>query len=341
MTKILIIKLRAIGDVVLSTIVLENLRKAFLHAEIHFLTEAASKDVVFGSPLLDKVIVLDRKKTFRLKWLSSLRFLSDIRKTHYDLVFDFFGNPRSALIAWLSGAPKRIGYDYRIRKWAYNIVVRSRADQLHEADWHLDALSVAGIPVVSKKLNFAIGPGDDEFAQKFWQQAGLEGHATIALNFSGGWPAKRWPVERFAELAGRLVEKYRTRIILLWGPGEKPDAENLAAKSSVPVILIPQSNLKQMAAILKKIELLVSTDSGPMHIAAAVGKPCIGIFGPTNHRLQGPYGDIHNVVIKSGLECLGCNRLDCDHVSCMLSLTVDDVMAGVGQCVKKNHLFNK
>lgn len=330
---ILIIKLRAIGDVVLSTIVIDNLRRAFPDAAIDFLTEAAARDVVSGHAQLDSIMILERtaiaRMTLRDQLRANLAFLKRIRSRKYDLVFDFFGNPRSALITRWSGAAWRVGYDYRMRRRAYNIVVPSRADQVHEAEWHLDALAHLGIPVVSRRLSLAGSGAAEERAQAFWREAELEGKRVVALNFSGGWPAKRWPLERFAGLADRLAGRYQARILVVWGPGELPQAQQLAAMAAVPVTLIPETNLKELAALLGRIDLLVSTDSGPMHIAAAMGTPCVALFGPTNPRLQGPFGSNHQIITNSGLDCLGCNRTTCDHISCMNGLTVEAVFTGV------------
>lgn len=129
-----------------------------------------------------------------------------------------------------------------------------------------------------------------------------------------------------------MSELYRARILLIWGPGEKETALKIQELATRPTVLIPETNLKQLAAILQKIDLLVTTDSGPMHIAAAVGTPCVALFGPTNARLQGPYGDQHLIVKSSSLDCLGCDRLDCDHIACMDDITVKDVL----QVVRKS-----
>ncbi|HPG38467.1 MAG TPA: glycosyltransferase family 9 protein [bacterium] len=341
--RILIIKLRAIGDVVLSTIVIKNLRSAFPNASIDFLTEDFCNQVVDGNPHINQVLVLYRKKNRSLpwyrRWQNDVRFLLHVKRQHYDLVFDFFGNPRSAFLTFISGARQRVGYDYRIRQLAYTTVVTSRAKEVHEAPWHLDALQAVGIPVISRELDVHINNNDQLFAAQFLEREQLTGQRLAAVNFSGGWPAKKWPLGNFAILAERITEQYQAKILVLWGPGEKPEAEELQKMCRVPLILIPETSLKQLGAILTKIQLLVTTDSGPMHLAAAVSTPCVALFGPTNYRLQGPFGACHEVVAKTDLDCLGCNRLDCDHNSCMQALTVDMVFSAVTRCVARNNLF--
>ncbi|MBD3387167.1 lipopolysaccharide heptosyltransferase II [candidate division KSB1 bacterium] len=329
MKKILIIKLRAIGDVVLSTIVLRNLRAAYPDATIDFLTEKFCAGIVKNHPLLNNVIAFDKKYAFLdddVNCFKSLTFLNNMRKQNYDLVFDFFGNPRSALITFFSNARHRVGYDFRMRKWTYNHTIVSRADQIHEAEWHLDALKEMNIPIVSKNLSVAVTERDHRFADDFWQRYQAGQKKVIALNFSGGWPSKRWPLNRFMVLARRLVEKHACEILIVWGPGEKKEAQLLQDQISVGTTILPETNLKELAAILSRADLMITTDSGPMHIAAAMQTPCVALFGPTNPHLQGPYGKNHKIIVARGLPCLRCNRLTCDHNSCMKLISVDDVL---------------
>ena len=343
--KILVIKLRAIGDVVMSSVVIPNIRAAYPDAQIDFLTQDFCRDAMSGHELLNELVVFERKAQaglpFYRQWMMDFAFLKRIHRQRYDLVFDFFGNPRTAMISLFSHAPRRVGYDYRLRRYAYTVQVRSRADELHEVDWHLDALEAVGIPVVSRSLSFPLTDSAHCFAKDFFRCSGLDTKPVFGLNFSGGWPAKQWPLKKFSALAGELVSAFGVHVCIIWGPGELEQAERCAAASPVPVTLIPETDLKQLGAILSRLTLLVSTDSGPMHIAAALQVPCVGIFGPTHPDRQGPYGDQHVVVQKKDLDCLGCNRRDCDHRSCMHNLTVADVMTGVQDCVDKNRFFFK
>ena len=336
--KILLIKLRAIGDVVLSTIVLENLRAAYPSARIDFLTEDFCKEVVLGNPILNQVIVYEKKAIAALPALKRMRedihFLNNIRNQEYDLVIDFFGNPRSAIMTWLSRAKQRIGYDYRIRRFAYTKVVKSRANQVHEAEWHLDAIEAIDVPIISKKLNFEVGRGSKMFAQTFWDENKLNGKTPVfAINFSAGWATKRWPLEHWAKVADHLVTKHKGQVILLWGPGEKEDALKLRKMIGSRTILLPETNLKQLAAILDKVDYMVTTDSGPMHIAAAMDTPCAAIFGPTNPELQGPYGNGHKIIRNNKLNCLACDLTSCSHTACLNDLTTSTVFEEVDEYI--------
>jgi ADP-heptose:LPS heptosyltransferase len=163
----------------------------------------------------------------------------------------------------------------------------------------------------------------------------LAGCFVVAINAGGGWYTKRWGIPRFAALADRIAESYNAKIILCWGPGEKEGAEQLKSSMRHQASLIPPSTLKQLAAILQRVNVMVTNDSGPMHMAAVVGTPVLAVFGPTNPRFQGPVGDSSVVVRNETLDCLGCNLTACPiGLPCMEKLEVDDVMRGFDRLMK-------
>jgi len=338
--KILVIKLRAIGDVVLSTAVLPSLKKFYRDAKIHFMVESSGKEVLENNPYLDRIVVLPLKEWGKLSavkaWLSGFRFLKTIRKEKYDLVFDLFGNPRSAFITWITGAPLRVGFSFRGRKYAYNKRVMPRGGEVHEVEFNLDALRALNVPIVDFSPIFPLLKQEIDFIDKWIKENGLEKSFLVGLNPWGSWQAKRWGLEKFAALADKLVETYQAKVVVLWGPGEYRHAEKVKALAHYPVLIAPQTSLKQLGALLFRCQLVVANDSGPMHISAAVGTKTVGIFGPTQWQLQGPYGRGHGVAYKKGLTCLGCNRLSCEKMTCMKDLSVDEVMEVIKQVVGKD-----
>lgn len=335
--KILIIKLRAIGDVLLSTPVIENLRRAYNSSRIDFLVERDAEDVVKGNPYVDRVIVLDRKRMSSLG--ESLNFMKGLREGRYDLTIDLFGNPRSALLTLCTGAKLRVGYNFRGRRYAYNLRVEPRGDRVHEVQFNLDALRKIGVPVLTDNPLFPLDDVSKRFARDFFKSQGLEDGFVIGVSPSGGWSAKRWPLEYFAELADQLVKTYGAKILLFWGPGELIRVQRLQSFMTERSWIIPKTTLKQLGALLWRCDLVISNDSGPMHIAAALGTPTTGIFGPTNPQLQGPYGEKHEVVAKEGLLCLGCNKLTCKTSDCMNLLGPGEVFQVVRRCIEKNSLL--
>ncbi len=327
--KILLIQLRTVGDVVMSTALLTNLRRAFPDAGIHYLTETACMPAVAGNPWLDRVIELPRVAWSRMPFLRSLRkslgFLFYLRRQRYTMVFDLFGNLRSAILTLATGSPARIGYAFRVRKYAYTRRVTPQNDA-HEVEFKLDSLRAAGIPVTDKRLFFPVG--DEEWRRMdTWLDAHLpRREGLIGLHIWGSWPAKRWEMHKWPELADRLAKATRASILLLWGPGEKKYAEQVARTMKIPGVLIPDTTLKELGALLSRCDLVIANDSGPMHISAAVGTPTVGIYGPTKWAVQGPFGEAHGVACVRDLACLGCNRLTCEDQRCMKELSVNDVM---------------
>ncbi len=330
--RILIIKLRAIGDVILATPVIENLRRAFPEAQIDFLTEKPSAPLLKHHPDLDEVVVFERGYVDSLSgfsWLrENARFFRELHQRDYDLVFDLFGNPRSAQFTWATRARYRIGFAFRGRKYAYNYRITPRGDRVHEVQFNLDALQAIGVPVHTQELRVQLSDIEEAFADRYWQESGLADELVIGLNGSGGWYTKRWPLQKFAALGDRLVEQLQCRIMLFWGPGELQDAQEIARLMRHEPIMAPQTDLLELAALLKRLHLLVSNDSGPMHLAAAVGTPVVGLFGPTRPELQGPWGEGHHVVQLEGLPCLGCNKTTCEiqTLDCMTKLEVEPVL---------------
>jgi heptosyltransferase III len=319
--RILVIKLRAIGDVVLSTVVIRNLRLAFPAAEIQYLTERASHDIVRSNPDLNGALVYDRKS------MSGLDLIRLVRRGSFDLVLDLFGNPRTALVTRLSGARYRVGYRFRGRTYAYSIVVEPRGDRVHNTQFNLDALERLRIPIVDRSLQFVPAKDDEERMESYLRKVVPDGRPIVCLNPSGGWYTKRWGLERFAEVGDRLARENGAAILLTWGPGEEADVHKVASMMHAGAVIPPKTTLPELAALLKRCTLMITNDSGPMHIATAVGTRVIGLYGPTNPLLQGPYGEQHAVVRKEGLPCLGCNQTSCSiGLPCMLDLDVAPVL---------------
>ncbi len=325
--KILIIKPGAIGDVLLSTPVIENLRLNFPYAEINYLTQSFCKDVLTDNPYLTRVLTYDLKKGD-----SSYCLIKNVNKQKYDLIIDLFCNPRTAIITLNSEAKYRVGFPFSWRRIAYNIKVKPRSSEVHNIEFNLDTLRALDLKIVSNKPKFFLNAVHAEFADKFFAANNLNGNRVIGINPSGTWETKVWYLEKFIELCKRLSEK--NKILIFWGYGnEKLDAEKIQQAVGENAILIPEVNLKYMGALLKKCDLFVTNDTGPMHIAWSMGVDVAAIFGPTNSHLQGPLSENSLVIKNESLSCLGCNLTkisECPNEhKCMRDLSVDEVYAKI------------
>jgi lipopolysaccharide heptosyltransferase II len=325
--RILCIKPRGIGDIVLSTIILENLRSAFPDAQIDYLTEEFAKASLANHPLVNKVLTMN-KTEFPLKaaW--------KIRKENYDLILDLWSNPRSAQITFLSGVKYRVGFAYRGRKYAYNILATSSRGDIHSAEHNLELLNALQIPVISKKVKYYTTPEEKSFSENFFTRNFGTVNGVLGIIPAGGWESKRCNKEKWVEIIQVFRRKYNFNVLILWGPGDESDAQFI--KKQVPeAVLSPETGLNNLAALIEKCTLVIANDSGPMHISAALDVPTLGIFGPTDPKGHGPYTPAGDYVIKEDLHCIICNLLVCPYNhECMKELPVDLLLLKSGVFVK-------
>ncbi len=318
--KILLIKPRGIGDIVLSTIILDDLRKTFPSAEIHYLTETFAKDALANNPLVTKVHPME-KTEFVFKVAHRLR------KEKFAMIIDLWSNPRSAQIAFLTHTKYRVGFSYRGRKYAYNILGTSGKGDHHSAEHNLELLKALGIEVTSKRVHFYTSSEDDTWAKQFVESNLPSSKKIIGIIPSGGWASKRCDSTKWVEICNAIKQKHDVIFLLLWGPGDESDANFIKNYLKEDTVLIPEVKIGKLSSLIKKCDLVIANDSGPMHISAALGVPTLGIFGPTNPKAHGPYSPNSDYVIKEDLHCIICNKLECPYNhECMKELSAEDVV---------------
>lgn len=338
---ILLIKLRALGDVILSTPVVWNLRQAFPKAQIAFLTEETGAELLENDPALNEVIVYPRQAVESMAGASRIReerrFLAQLKARKYDWVIDLFGNPRSAWLTYLSGAKNRVGFAYRFRKWAYNVKVPPKNPQ-YVVEFNLDALRALGIPVVDSRLKVHLREEDRTFAEAYWSRQGLGGEGpVIGLFPGGGWESKRWGLKGFAEVGDTLTQEYGARVLLIGGKKEEQDLEQMAGMMEKRPAILSEATLGQLAAVTAKLAMWIGNDSGPKYLAVAFGVPTVTIFGPTDAANATPPEAKHLAVVAE-VPCLVCNQTTCPfkpnderYQQCMRKLFPAQVMAAVRQ----------
>jgi ADP-heptose:LPS heptosyltransferase len=332
--KILIIKLRGIGDVILSTVVLDNLKKDFPYAEIHFLTEPPSLPALEKIPAIKSILLFKKDK-----FLSGLFLIFQVFFKRFDLIFDFYSNPRTALITFLSRAKYRAGFPYRGRSYAYNLKGPTVRDKFHAAQLHLEFLKEIGLSFECKDLHFGLSEDDKLFAEQFFKDKFAVGDFVIGLSPSGGWQSKKCDPVKFAEIGDAIINRYNSKILILWGPGDNKEALQISKLMNNKIVLAPLTDIRKMAALIKNCSMIVANDSGPMHIATAVKTPTLSLHGPTNPKLQGPFGEKHEWVRLEELECIECNLLDCPrNHECFIDLPLGRIMDKIEIIVSKNNL---
>ncbi len=327
MHKILIIKLRYIGDVLLATPTVRAIKAAWPDVRVTTMVNRGTEDVLSGNPDLDEIMVLDKGSLG-----AQSRLIAGLRHRQFDTVIDLTDGDRSAFLSWISGAPVRIGFndEQRWRGHYYTKIVPSVPGTRHRVDRDLEALKPIGIQAGSKDPQLWLTPEEEKSADELLDQLGVQRSQSMMILQPGAryW-FKAWPQERFAELADRLTAHYSCQVLIGGSHQDIDLAEQIRqiAKSK-PIVMAGRTTIKQFAAIAKKSALFVGSDSGAMHMASAVGTPVVALFGPSNPREWGPRGGPVEVIYKE-IDCRSCFHPTCikGEENCMRLIAVEEVYA--------------
>jgi heptosyltransferase I len=336
---ILIVKLSAIGDVIHTLPALHALRNHFPQARITWLVEEAAAGLVIGHESLDRVLVSKRKhwiqqlKTPRRK--ESIRelyqFIRDLRDTRYDLVLDFQALLKSGVLIGLTRAHRKIGFDKGMEHmeqshFFLNERVAPVSMEVHALTRNLMLLDAIGIPHETIEYRLPISRTDrlKAMAQIDGSPKGSSGPVVI-INPVAKWDTKLWDPVKFARLADGLIDAYAARVIFT---GAREDVtsidETLSLMTGAAMNLAGETTLMNLAALYERADLVISTDTGPMHLAAAVNTPVVALFGPTAPWRTGPFG-ANNLVMRVEMPCSPCFKRYCETRKCMGAISVDRV----------------
>ena len=351
----LIVKLSALGDVIHTLPALTTLRRHRPDAEIEWLVEDAAAELLTGHPALNRLRVLPRRSWSRSvkagkRW-EAIRglvgFAREFRRARFDLVIDFQGLAKSGVWTWLARSPRKAGYGLGLPRnegaWlALNERHPPGSPEHHALDRGLRLLEALGFPRLPITYDVPVGPTDEEEALRALRAAGLDPRLPfVGINPMTRWPTKDWEAGRFAAVVDRL-RAGGLPIVLTGGPGDRTAIDELVARCdrTHPVPRLDgRTSLKVLAAVYRQARVVLSTDTGPMHLAAAMGTPVVALFGPTAPWRTGPYGPGHTV-LRMGLECSPCYRRRCETTqfesrACLLRLPVDDVVAAVERAARE------
>ncbi len=340
--KILLIKLRYIGDTINLLPAAANIKQQMPHVHLSVMINTGAEDILTHSKHIDRLICYDRKemkynKSLSAKIKSNLDFFCSIKKEKYDLVIDFSGADRTALITLLSGAKSRWGMNYGspLSKICYNHRIAADINKMHIVDYQFSALQQIGFAIQDKKLIIDIPCNVQDDIEKTFPF--LNHKSFKAVIHPGARRAnRRWPPANFARIANLLKKHCGANIILVSAPDEKELLDEVAKSVDGGAMKIPQLSLIQLAALIKKCDLYIGNDTGTSHLAAGTGIKIVTLFGPQFPHLWAPYTDQGATVFKN-MECTGpCNHIDCiyDENKCMTSITVDEVWGKINNLVK-------
>lgn len=311
---IAIVKLSSLGDIVHALPVAATLRARLPGARLTWIAERRETAVLAGHPALEDVIPADTRGWRRAGpggvvaaaagGLLELR--RRLRRHRFDVAIDLQGLLKSAVITVLTGAPLRIGFEaLRCREpiaaLFTNRRVRPTSAARHVVDQYLALLAPLGIDEPVVEFRVPCDPRAESRIDEFLAGAGLKPrNRLVVLNPGAGRLDKRWPVGHFGALARRLAEETAAHVLVVWGPGEEEAARAIVESAGGRALLAPPTDLHELIAVLRRAALVVAADTGPLHLAAALGTPCLGLYGPTRAERNGPYGPAHRAL--EGLE---------------------------------------
>lgn len=346
--RILVIKLRQIGDVLLTVPALRAVREHYPGAHIAVMVNAGTEAMLLGNRLIDEVIVLDRAteaRSFFGRIRKALSFALDLRKKRFDLAIDLTSGDRAAILSFFSRARYRVGADpmgkgFLGKRLLYTHRQPIRNPQAHTVEQNLEIVRQIGLDTSDRSLSMAIPEEAAAAVQTLFARHRVPDSALkVHLHPTSRWLFKCWRDEAVASLIDRLVEQYRAQVLLTCGPGraEKEKARKIFDLSRLkPVDLIGKTTLKELAAVSKRADLFIGVDSAPMHIAAAVGTPVVALFGPSGEHHWRPWGEEHTVVAKA-MPCRPCGQAGCNNSKrseCLETLSVDEVWEAVQKQVE-------
>jgi ADP-heptose:LPS heptosyltransferase len=342
--RILLVRLSAIGDVVHALFGVAALRAARPGAFIGFLVEDRAASLLDGHPDIDRVHVYRRSDWQRGAIREPLRvagaagrLLSDLRGERYEVAVDLQGNLKGAVLTSLSGAPRRIGLPPRhAKEWSHRFHTESVAIpdcRMHRVERVYHLLSPLGVTGPGGTPRVEVRPEDRDEVARFLAEQGLstDRFAVLHPGTSAFGAHKRWPTDRFGRLAAELRESHGLRSVATWGPGEEGLADLVVEAAEGAAIRGPRTRtLTALAELASKSALFVAADTGALHLAALLGAPTIGLFGPKDPKVYGPRGP-RVVVVHKGVDCSPCPKRRCENPVCMTTITIEDVLVAAGR----------
>jgi lipopolysaccharide heptosyltransferase II len=328
--RILIFNVNWLGDALFSTATIRNIRRNFPESFIACVIPSRCYPILKGNPHLNEIIIFDEKDRHK-GILAKLNFIQLLRSKNFDVVFLLHRSFSRALICRLAGIPERIGYDTKKRGFILTKKITSpKKDALHRIDYYLNLIEKAGIRVEDRYLEFFVSDEDINFVEEFLDKNLIsKDDFLVALNPGGNWMPKRWVKEYWAILADKLVDDFKAKVIITGAHNDLPLV--LGIKELMrhkPLLTCGLFNLKQLAAFCRRLDLFITADTGPLHIANASGaKKIIALFGPTSPQVTGPYPINNVVVLRKDIGCkIPCYVVNCPDNRCMKAITPEEVL---------------
>ena len=336
--RLLLIRLGAIGDVVHTLPLASAIKDAWPDSHITWVVEPTPRQVLLGNPDIDEILTINTKewrKNLRTCGFSALkRDLLAVRNVGADVAIDAQGLIKSGFLAWVSGAPVRIGFEHRFCREGMNVLFTTHQVEPpklphHVVEKNVSLLKPLGLPVpLKEQYRFSLHQTEEEreWAEKYLESVGhRKSSSLLVIHPGGGWTTKRWDTVRFAQLADDWHENDMGDVLLIWGPGEEKMVDEVTDAMRTQPFVAPATSVREMMALIRRGSCFVGGDSGPLHLAAAMGVRCLAIMGPTEPVRNGPWGG-GNLVLHRRLACSGCYARKCPDIECLERVRVEEAI---------------
>ncbi len=327
--KILVFNVNWLGDVLFSTATIRNIKYNFPGSFVACVIPSRCYSVLKDNPYLDEIIIFDEKDRHR-GILQKLDFVRLLKMKGFDTAFLLHRSFSRALICRLAGIPERIGHDTKKRGFLLTKkIAPPDRGSVHRIDYYLSILEKAGLKVEDRFTDFFVGDADIKFVEDFLKGKSIsQGDFLVGINPGGNWGPKRWPKEYWASLSDMLISKLGAKVIISGAYFDSPIAKEIQSlMKEKPINACGAFNLKQLGALCKKLDLFITADTGPLHIANSVKtKKIIALFGPTSPKITGPFPQDNVIILHKEIGCLiPCYVVKCPDNRCMKAITPEEV----------------
>ncbi len=337
--RILIFNVNWLGDVLFSTPVIRNVRRNFPDSFIACAIPSRCYPVLKDNPHLDEVIIFDEKDRHK-GILGQLSFVKALKDRQFDTVYLLHRSLKRALICRLAGISERIGYNTKKRGFLLTSkIAPPDRDSMHRVDYYLNVVEKAGLKIEDRYTEFFYSHDDESCVNDFLKKNLIaKGDFAVGINPGGNWLPKRWPVENWARLADMLMQDFGCKVIITGSTSDVKLVKQITVRMlHKPIEAVAALNIKQLGALCKELDLFITADTGPLHIANAVGaKKIIALFGPTLPLITGPVLAKNALILQKDIGCkLPCYEGNCSDNRCMKAITVEDVAEAARQIKNK------
>lgn len=330
--RILVVEVNWLGDVLFSTAAIRALKGKYPQSYIAVLVHKRCRDVLVGNPYVNEIIILDEKGRHG-GFFGKLNLMHQLKAKKFDRVYLFHRSFTRTLICLLSGIKSRIGYYTSKRRFLLTENVALPKGEIHRAAYYY-YLIMRNIPSDIRFLHsdFSVDDKDVSYINSLLENQNISsGDKIVVMHPVGNWLPKRWPKENFAKLADELINRFKVKVIFSGVLQEQrvvKDILNLMKNKAIN--LSGKTTIKQLGALFIKADLLISADSGPLHIAVALNRPVVALFGPTSQNITRPLTKSNVALLQEGIDCIiPCYKQDCRDNRCMKQISVEDVINSI------------